>query len=115
MTEFKKKVQSIIEDYCEGINHLEFSIDNFPEMLDRIETEALRIYGVGRSTGMECLHCQKDYIDDTIIVQYEGVYNYNEMMEYVNRCYGNVKGEVIEHEEPSEWQGYKNMGSVLIR
>ena len=28
---------------------------------------------------------------------------------------GNVKGEVIEHEEPSEWQGYKNMGSVLIR
>ncbi len=50
MTEFKKKVQSIIEDYCEGINHLEFSIDNFPEMLDRIETEALRIHDVvGRS------------------------------------------------------------------
>jgi hypothetical protein len=70
---------------------------------------------VGRSTGMECLHCQKDYIDDTIIVQYEGVYNYDEMMEYVNRCYDNVKGEVIEHEKPSEWQGYKNMGSVLIR
>jgi hypothetical protein len=73
------------------------------------------IQNVGRSTVMDCIHCQKDYIDDTIVVQYEGVYNYDEMMGYVNRCYGNVKGEVIEHEEPSEWQGYKNMGSVLIR
>jgi len=57
MTEFKKKVQSIIEDYCEGINHLEFSIDNFPEMLDRIETEALRIHDVvGRSEQLKCEH-----------------------------------------------------------
>ena len=76
---------------------------------------ALRIGSVGRSTSMDCLHCQKDYINDTIIIQYEGVYSYDEMMEYVNRCYDNVRGEVIEHEEPSEWQGYKNMGSVLIR
>jgi len=58
MTEFKKKVQSIIEDYCEGINHLEFSIDNFPEMLDRIETEALRIHDVvGRSEQLVCDSC----------------------------------------------------------
>lgn len=58
MTEFKKKVQSIIEDYCEGINHLEFSIDNFPEMLDRIETEALRIHDVvGRSEQLACDSC----------------------------------------------------------
>jgi hypothetical protein len=77
--------------------------------------KALRIGSVGRSTGMECLHCQKDYIDDTITVQYEGVYNYDEMMEYVNRCYSNVKGEVIEHQKQSEWQGYENIGSVLIR
>lgn len=58
MSEFKKKVQSIIEDYCEGINHLEFSIDNFPEMLDRIETEALRIHDVvGQSEQLPCQHC----------------------------------------------------------
>jgi hypothetical protein len=37
------------------------------------------------------------------------------MMEYVNRCYGDVKGEVISHTEPSEWQGYKNMGAVMLR
>jgi len=60
MTEFKKKVQSIIEDYCEGINHLEFSIDNFPEMLDRIETEALRIHDVvGQSEQLVC-ECMPD-------------------------------------------------------
>jgi hypothetical protein len=79
------------------------------------ETKPCTIHGVGRSTVMDCIHCQKDYIDDTIVVQYEGIYNYDEMMQFVNRCYGDVKGEVIEHEEPSEWRGYKNMGSVLIR
>ncbi len=90
-------------------------LNKMEDPLNKPQKKPCTIHGVGRSTGMECLHCQKDYIDDTIIVLYEGVYNYNEMMEYVNRCYGNVKGEVIEHEEPSEWQGYKNMGSVLIR
>jgi len=90
-------------------------LNKMEDPLNKPQKKPCTIHGVVRSTGMECLHCQKDYIDDTIIVLYEGVYNYNEMMEYVNRCYGNVKGEVIEHEEPSEWQGYKNMGSVLIR
>jgi len=79
------------------------------------ENAQLGIGAVGRSTSMDFLHCQKDYFDDTITVQYEGVYNYDEMMEYVNRCYSDVKGEVISHTEPSEWQGYKNMGGVLLR
>lgn len=81
----------------------------------RKDGQQCAINSVWRSTGMECLHCQKDYIDNTIIVKYEGAYNYDEMMEYVSRYYDNVKGEVIEHEEPIEWKGYKNMGSVLIR
>ena len=79
------------------------------------ENAQLGIGAVGRSTSMDFLHCQKDYFDDTITVQYEGVYNYDEMMEYVNRCYSDVKGEVISHTEPSKWQGYKNMGGVLLR
>lgn len=85
------------------------------ENMNKAETANSYLGVVGSSTVMDCIHCQKDYIDDTIIVQYEGVYNYDEMMEFVNRCYGDVKGEVIEYEEPSEWQDYKNMGSVLIR
>jgi hypothetical protein len=43
MNEFKTKVQSIIEDYCEGIEWLEFGVQHFPDMLDRIEKEALRM------------------------------------------------------------------------
>ena len=59
MSEFKKKVQWIIEDYCEGLSYLEFSIDNFPEMLDRIEKEALRIHDfVGQSE--QCAHTSSD-------------------------------------------------------
>jgi hypothetical protein len=82
---------------------------------DKPTTPDLWVGDVGRSTSMDCLHCQKDYFDDTVTVQYEGVYNYDEMMEYVNKCYGGIKGEVISHTEPSEWQGYKNMGGVLLR
>jgi hypothetical protein len=56
MSEFKKKVQDIIEDYCEGISHLEFSIEKFPEMLEKIENEALRIHDVGE-TSLNCEKC----------------------------------------------------------
>jgi hypothetical protein len=40
MREFQNKVRDIIESYCEGITYLEFSTDDFPEMLKKIETEA---------------------------------------------------------------------------
>jgi len=75
MTEFKKKVQSIIEDYCEGINHLEFSIDNFPEMLDRIETEALRIHDVvGRSEQLKAFVDWWHGLSQEELAWYEGRY-----------------------------------------
>lgn len=53
MKDFKKQTQQIIEYYCEGINHLEFDIDKFPEMLNRIEIEALRIHDVIGSFTMQ--------------------------------------------------------------
>ncbi len=75
MTEFKKKVQSIIEDYCEGINHLEFSIDNFPEMLDRIETEALRIHDVvGQSEQLKAFVDWWHGLSQEELAWYEGRY-----------------------------------------
>ena len=40
MSEFKNKAQSIIEGYCEGISYLEFNVNDLPEMLDKIESEA---------------------------------------------------------------------------
>jgi len=43
MSDFKNKIQIIIQEYCEGINHLEFNITDFPEMLERIEKEAINL------------------------------------------------------------------------
>jgi hypothetical protein len=33
----KEKIREAIENYCEGITYLEFSIDNFDSMLNDIE------------------------------------------------------------------------------
>ena len=64
---------------------------------------------------MELIHCQKDYIDDTITVHYEGEYNKDKTIEYVKTCYGNIAGEIIEVQEPTEFRGLKNNGVVLLR
>ena len=34
--QLQEKISEIIMDYCEGINHLEFHIDDLPKMSDRI-------------------------------------------------------------------------------
>ena len=33
----KNKIQNIILDYCEGIEHLEFSKSDLPEMIEKIK------------------------------------------------------------------------------
>ena len=35
------KIEPIIENYCEGMYHLEFSRDNFPEMIAEIKKEII--------------------------------------------------------------------------
>lgn len=35
------KIESIIEDYCEGNHHLEFSRDDFPAMIAEIKKELI--------------------------------------------------------------------------
>lgn len=37
----KENIKNIILDYCEGINHLEFSADKLDEMVERIVKEKL--------------------------------------------------------------------------
>lgn len=37
MSDFQKKAQEIIFDYCEGINYLEFELIDMPDMLKRLE------------------------------------------------------------------------------
>lgn len=38
----KNKIQNIILDYCEGIEHLEFSKDDLSEMVEKIKEAILR-------------------------------------------------------------------------
>ena len=37
----KNKIQNIILDYCEGIEHLEFSKSDLPEMVEKIKEAVL--------------------------------------------------------------------------
>ena len=37
----KNKIQNIILDYCEGIEHLEFSKSDLPEMVEKIKEAIL--------------------------------------------------------------------------
>jgi hypothetical protein len=64
---------------------------------------------------MRCIHCQKDYFNNTVTVQYEGLFNYEEMMLYVKASYKDVVGVMIDHERPSDFNGLKNVGTVVIK
>ena len=72
------------------------------------------MYGINDNK-MDLIHCQKDYIDGTITVHYEGEYNKEKTIEYVKKSYGDVVGEIIEIQEPTESKGFKNVGVVLLR
>ena len=39
--EEKNKIENIILDYCEGIEHLEFSKSDLPEMIEKIKRAIL--------------------------------------------------------------------------
>lgn len=41
MSPEKNKIQNIILDYCEGIEHLEFSKSDLPEMVEKIKEAVL--------------------------------------------------------------------------
>lgn len=64
----------------------------------------------------EPLHCQLDYLTDSVTVQFEGKFDYNKAMEYLKTNYPDFKGnEVIEISHPSEFRGMKNTGYVTFQ
>ena len=64
---------------------------------------------------MNLLHCQKDYTDNTITVFYEGKYNKEMVIEYVKQNYSDINGEILEICPPTEYNGLKNDGMVLLK
>jgi len=65
---------------------------------------------------MTPIHCQKDYSNGNIILQYSGIFNYPKAIEFIKQSYSDVKGIVIiEHTVPSFFCEYENYGSVTFK
>lgn len=67
------------------------------------------------SSTFEPVHCQKDYIDSTITLQYEGDFDKEKAFEYIKRSYPSFcGGTILENEPPSKYKGYKNVGTCIV-
>lgn len=64
----------------------------------------------------EPLHCQMDYGDNSVVVQWEGKFNETVCLHYLLSCYPGFRGrEIISHSEPNEYKGFKNCGSTTFK
>lgn len=64
----------------------------------------------------EPVHCQKDYLTDTVTVQFRGQFNSVQALEYLIQSYPSFEGrEIIHFEEPSNFRGLENLGTVVFQ
>lgn len=61
----------------------------------------------------EPVHCQKDYITDTITVQFRGQFNGVKAWEYLKQSYPSFEGQIVHFEEPSNFRGLENLGTAV--
>lgn len=67
-------------------------------------------------SAFEPVHCQKDYLTDTVTVQFRGQFNGIEAWEYLKRSYPSFEGRDIVHfEEPSNFRGLENLGTAVFQ
>lgn len=65
---------------------------------------------------MTPIHCQKDYSNGSITLQYSGIFDYPKAIEFIKQSYSDVKGIVIiEHTVPSFSHNYENYGVVTFK
>ena len=64
----------------------------------------------------EPLHCQKDYLTDTVTVQFRGDFDKEKAIEYMLRCYASFDGmEVIEISPNDFYMGLENIGYAVFQ
>ena len=64
----------------------------------------------------EEFHCQKDYITDTVSVQFRGDFDKEKAIDYMLRCYPSFKGrEVIELSPNDFYMGLENIGYAVFQ
>lgn len=62
------------------------------------------------------MHCQLDYLSDSVTVQFEGKFDYNKALEYLKSSYPSFKGtEVVDISHPTEFRGLKNDGYAVFQ
>jgi len=64
----------------------------------------------------EPVHCQMDYLTDTVTVQFRGKFNGAKALEYLKKSYPSFDGrEIVEFEEPSNFRGLENLGTAVFQ
>ena len=64
----------------------------------------------------EPMHCQMDYIDDSVTVFFRGEYDENKAIEYMLESYGSFNGRTADIVVPhSYYKGYENWGYVIFK
>lgn len=64
----------------------------------------------------EEFHCQKDYITNTITVQFRGDFDKEKAIDYMLRCYPSFEGrEVIELSPNYFYMGLENIGYAVFQ
>jgi hypothetical protein len=64
----------------------------------------------------EPVHVQKDYLTDSVIIQFRGKFDCQKAIEYMLQSYPSFKGrKIIDFSEHSEFRGLENLGSVVFQ
>lgn len=65
---------------------------------------------------MDILHCQRDYAENTVVVQFTGELDETKAVEYVEKCYPSLTKLEILASSPHEFiKGYEQLGSVTYK
>lgn len=61
-------------------------------------------------------HCQKDYLTDTVTVQFRGTFNGVKAWEYLKRNYPSFEGrDIVDFSEHSFYKGLENIGYAVFQ
>lgn len=74
------------------------------------------LVGAVMGSAFEPVHCQKDYLTDTVTVQFRGQFNGVKAWEYLKKSYPSFEGrEIVHFEEPSNFRGLENLGTAVFQ
>lgn len=74
------------------------------------------LQGAVMGSAFEPVHCQKDYLTDTVTVQFRGKFDGVKAWEYLKQSYPSFEGrDIVAFSEPSNFRGLENMGEAVFK